>query len=410
MEDKETMFKKTGLLFFVLLLCGLSGCSRAAAAPGQEEHQITDISSLEAETLSMAGNIQETETLREDKFILADEEVFARHVENVEPGNHTELESAIRNTDSIFYQIIYSEDMAQFAYRNQIYMRPLGKDEDTLLYDTSDAYWLNEICANDMYLYWVEYVSSTTSDDTEACFRVMQCQLDNGNISCIAERDGAEFSEICLEVSDRFLTWYDVHMHDPAVELAVFDIEKQEFLERANTDNDMPGLAVTLYNPYERLEIVEDHVTYFMRDDQEQLYIRCEDLHTGATDTFLLGKTKPYHKIAACYSDSRYIGWYTDYGDMGDYYFYDTVSEKLYLWNVKKDGMYVFSNFFCRGKLYFNNTNDHNVYVWDLPTGQVYRQNFGEDAYWIRSYGDNLLYLGTSSIDTAGCCSLYSGD
>ena len=73
--------------------------------------------------------------------------------------------------------------------------------------------------------------------------------------------------------------------------------------------------------------------------------------------------------------------------------------------------MYIFSNYFCRGKLYFNNTANHYVYVWDLPTGQVRCQNFGEDAYWIRSYGDgNLLYLGTSSIDTAGCCALHGGD
>ncbi|MDE5746275.1 MAG: hypothetical protein K2I21_01705 [Acetatifactor sp.] len=404
------MFKKVGQLFLIFLLCGLSGCGRAAAAQNQEEHRITDISSIEAETLSMAGNIQEIGTLKGDEFILADADVFARHVENVGPGNHTELELVIRNADSAFYQIVYAEDMAQYAYRNQIYMRPLGKDEDTLLYDTSDAYWLNEICANDTYLYWVEYVLSTTSDGIENYIKVMQCRLDNGDISCIAERKSSEYYEICLAVSDRFLTWYDIHMHDTAVELVVFDIEKQEFQERTDTDDDIQGLAVTIYNPYVGLKTTENCITYFMQDDQEQLYIRREDLHTGATDTFLLGKTKPYYKIAACYSDSRYIGWYTDYGDMGDYYFYDTVSEKLYLWNVKKDGMYVFSNFFCRGKLYFNNTNDHNVYIWDLSTGQVYRQSFGEDAYWIRSYGDNLLYLGTSSMDTKGFCSLYSGD
>lgn len=404
------MFKKTGLLLFILLLCGLSGCGRTASASGQEEQQITDISSMEAETLSIAGNIQEAETLRENKFTLEDEEIFARHVVNLQPGNHAGLESVFRNTDFLFYHISYSKDMAQYTYRNQIYMRSLEGNEDVLLHDTSDAYWLNEICANNTYLYWVEYVSSETSDSEEVCFKVMQCQLDNGNISCIAERDGAEFSEICLEVSDHFLTWYDIHMRDSVVELVVFDIEKQMFQEHENTDPDIPGLTVTLYNPYEKLRIVENCITYFMRDDQEQLYIRRENLHTGATDTFLLGETKPYHKIGGCFSDSRYIGWHTEYGE-GDYYFYDTSSKKLLCWNVKTDDMYVFSKFFCRGKLYFNNTDDHNIYVWDLPTGQVYRQNCGEDAYWIRTYGDdNLLYLGTSSIDTAGCCSLHSGD
>ncbi|MDE5950876.1 MAG: hypothetical protein K2H12_04765, partial [Acetatifactor sp.] len=75
------MFKKVGLLFLIFLLCGLSGCGRAATAQNQEEHRITDISSIEAETLSMAGNIQEIGTLKGDEFILTDEDVFARHVE-----------------------------------------------------------------------------------------------------------------------------------------------------------------------------------------------------------------------------------------------------------------------------------------------------------------------------------------
>ncbi len=407
------MCKKINLLFFILLLCGLSGCSRAAAAPEQGQHRMTDISSAEAEILSMTGSIQETETLMGDRIILTDEEIFARHAESVPPGSYASLDTVIRNRDRIFFQISYSEEMAQYTYRNQLYVRSLGKDEDTLLYDTSDAYCLNGICANDMYLYWVEYVSSPKSDGAgvSVSFKVMQCQLDNGNISCIAERNGDDYYDMSLQVSDRFLTWYDVHIQDPepTVELVVFDIEKQRFQERTAVEGDIQGLTAALYNSY--MGITENGITYFLKDDREQLYIRRENLDTGATDTILLGETKPYDKIAACFSDSRYIGWYTDYGDRGDYYFYDTDSEKLYLWNAKKDGMYIFSNYFCGGKLYFNNTANHYVYVWDLPTGQVRCQNFGEDAYWIRSYGDgNLLYLGTSSIDTAGCCALHGGD
>lgn len=398
---------KTWLLFLVLLLCGLPGCSRAAAAPGQEEHQITDISSMKAETLSMAENIQETKTLKEDEYTLAKTEIISRHVESIEPGNHAILATVIRNTDSLFYQIEYSEDMAQYSYRNQLYMQSLKHGEAVLLYDTSDAHWLNSIYANDTYLYWVEYVSPTPSDLTNTYIRVMQCQLDNGKVSCIAERDGTEYFVICLEASDRFLTWYDIHMNDPKVELVIYDIERQTFQERANTDNDLTTPSVMLFNPYVGLNIVENHITYFMQDDQERLYIRRENLLTGATDTLLLGKIKPYEKMVACFSDSRYIGWYTE----SDYYFYDTDSEKLYLWNMKKDDVYIFSRYFCGGKLYFNNDANHYVYVWDLPTGQVRCQNFGEDAYWIRSYGDgNMLYLGTSSIDTAGCCALHGGD
>lgn len=402
------MLRKTGLLLFILLFCGLSGCSLAASAPEQGEHRISDISSLETETLSMAGNIQQSETLIGDRFTLTGEEIFSRHVENLESGNYVNLESAVRNTNSVFYQISYSKNMAQFTYRNQICMRLIDQDEDALLYDTSDAYWLNEICANDNYLYWVEYVSSTAPENTRDCIKVMQYQLESGDINCIAERNYAEYGDICLEVSDRFLTWYDI-CRDGQVELSVFDIEKQAFQERDNRGSDMPDLAVTLYNPYERLKIVEDHITYFMLDPQEQLYIRRENLLTGTTDTFLLGKTKPYNKIGGCFSDNRYIGWHTEYGE-GDYYFYDTDSEKLYCWNVKKDDMSVFSKYFCDGKLYFNNTDDHNIYVWNIPTGQVYRQNYGEDIYWIKSFGNNMLYLDISSTGTKGYCSLHIDD
>lgn len=403
------MFKKAGLFFLVLLLYGLPGCSRAASTPGQEEHRITDISSMEAETLSITENIQGTTDLGEDEFTLMKAEIYADHVEDIGPGYHIEMPAIIRNTDSIFYQIEYYEDMAQDTYRNQIYMRSLGQDEDVLLYDTSNAYWLNEISANDTYLYWVEYVYFRTPENTDVHFKVMQYRLDNGDINCIAEINGAEYCEMSLEVSDRFLTWYNVHMYDPSVEVVVFDIEKQAFQERADIDGDIQGLAVTLYNPYAGLKTTENCITYFMKDDQEQLYIRRENLLTGATDTILLGVHKPYQKIGGCFSDSRYMGWHTEYGQ-GDYYFYDTVSEKLYRWDVKKDGMYVFSKYFCRGKLYINNTDDNNVYVWDLPTGQVLRQNFGDDAYWIRSYGDDQLYLEISSTGTEGYCSLYSGN
>ena len=68
------MLRKTGLLLFILLFCGLSGCSLAASAPEQGEHRISDISSLETETLSMAGNIQQSETLIGDRFTLTGEE------------------------------------------------------------------------------------------------------------------------------------------------------------------------------------------------------------------------------------------------------------------------------------------------------------------------------------------------
>lgn len=394
------MFKKTGLLFLILLLCGFPGCSRAVSAQRQDS-RLTDLSSMEAESVSIVQNIQEKETLRGDEFYIMCEEVLAANAGDIPPEDHANVEKLVRNDDYVFYQISYSEHMAQYSYRNKIYAHCLNQDEDVLIYDTSEAYQINEMMANNTHLYWVEYVS----DGTKVCYRVMQYQLGNGNISCIAERDSAEFSDMCLALSERFLTWDDMHS-DGQVEIVVFDIEKQKFRERNDVDN-MPGSAVTLNNA--RLQIVEDCITYFTQDEQEQLYIQRENLSTGETDSFLLGKIAPYRRPVGCFSDSRYIGWHTEYGQ-GEYYFYDTAQEKLYCWDVKKDGMYAFSKFFSDGKLYFNNTEDDNVYVWDLSTGQVYRQHFADDGYWFNQYGENQFYLETSSIDVKAVLSIRTTD
>lgn len=380
------MIKKTGILFLFLLLWGLPGCSQATSGQEQET-QIIDISSAETIPISIAGDIRETEALLE-KDISVKKEV----TDSVKDGDIGEkvvyLETVIRNTDYEFYQISYSELMAQYSYRNQLYTRNLQQGAEVLIYDNSEAYWLNEVSANDSYLYWVEYVHG----ENAPCYKVMQYSLDSGNVSCIAQRDGGEVSELCLAVSEHFLTWYDI-FRDGRVEIVVFDIEKQEFREREEID-ELPGGTVTLSAPYVRLKIVEDCITYFLEDAQEQLYIRRENLNTGQKVTLLLGDKSAYSKLAGCFSDGQYIGWHTDYG-WGSYYFYHMDDGKLYSWDVKKDGMYVFSKFFSNGKFYFyNSSEDNGIYVWDLSSGQTYRQGLGDGrGMQFEQYGEELLAL-----------------
>lgn len=296
--------------------------------------------------LSIIQNVQDTEALLEKDITIGRESVLTVYDKDLGEEDCFGLESVERNKDYEFLHVSYSERMAQFSYRNQIYISSLQQDGKALIYDTSDAYWLNEVRVNDNYLYWVEYVHG----EKDVCYRVMQYQLDSEEISCIAERDGRDVLELCLEVSDRFLTWYDIFM-DGQVEIVVFDVEKQEFMERKDIE-DIAGGFVSLYAPYERLRIVDDCITYFLEDEEERFYVRRENLCTGQTSTLLLGDKRKYRKLTGCFSDERYIGWHTEYG-WGNYYFYDMDKGELYSWDVKKDEMYVFSKFFFLGEILY---------------------------------------------------------
>lgn len=381
------MMKRAGILLLFFALCGLPGCGRTISGQEQET-RIIDISSTEAIPISMTQDIRETEALLE-----RDISVNRGEVELLKDGNAEEeiavLEAVIRNTDYEIFQISYSEPMAQYSYRNQLYAHNLQQGTEALIYDNAEAYWMNEVRANESYLYWVEYVYG----ESGVCYKVMQYPLNGGDISCIAQRDGGEVSELCLAVSDHFLTWYDIFQNG-RVEIVIFDIEKQEFRETKEIDA-LPGGAVTIFAPYVRLEIEEDCITYFLEDEQDRLYIRRENLYTGQKDTLLLGDKSAYNKLAGCFSDGRYIGWHTDYG-WGSYYFYQMDSGELYSWDVKKDGMYVFSKFLFSGRFCFYNSSseDNGVYEWDLSAGQVYRQELDDGrGMQFQQYGEGLLAL-----------------
>ncbi|MDE7222691.1 MAG: hypothetical protein K2O34_02780 [Acetatifactor sp.] len=356
-------------LFLTCLIClALSGCSWTTP---QQNNLFIDVSNMEAIPLSINQNVQDTEVLLEEGVIVKKESILNAQDKDLADADCFALETVVRNKDYEFLRTSYSEVMAQFPYRNQIYMSSLQQDNKALIYDTSEAYWINEMRANDNYLYWLEHLNG----ETDICYRVMQYQLDSGKINCIAERNGGEVFEPCMEVSDRFLTWYDI-FRDGSVETTVFDIEKQEFMARKNIE-DITGGFVTLYGPYERLKLVDDCITYFLENEEGRLYVRRENLCTGQTSTLSLGDKKQYRKLAGCFSDQRYIGWHTEYG-WGNYYFYDMDKGELYSWDVKKDEMCVFSKFFSSGRLYINNSEDDSVYAWELDKGQIYRQGYGD--------------------------------
>lgn len=379
------MAGKKLILFSICLIClGLSGCEQA---PPKQSDLLIDVTNAETFPLSIIQNVKDTEALLEEGVIVKQDSILTLQDMDLEEGDYFGLESVVRNKDFEFLRTSYSEMMAEFPYRNQIYMSNLQQDNKTLIYDTSEAYWINEMRANDNYLYWLEHIYG----EKGICYRVMQYQLDSGEISCIAERSDGDVFEPCLEVSDRFLTWYDIFMDDQ-VEIVVFDVEKQEFMGR-NDIEDIAGGFVTLYGLYERLRLVDDCITYFMEDEEGKLYVRRENLCTGQTGTLLLGDKKKYHKLAGCFSDEGYIGWHTEYG-WGSYYIYDVDKGELYSWDVKKDGMYVFSKFFSSGRFYINNGKEDSVYVWDLETGQAYCQNYGDGTgMQFSKYGEELLNL-----------------
>lgn len=395
------MTGKRLILLSVCLIClALSGCGQAAPKQGD---LLMDVSNMEAIPLSIPQDIQDTEALLEEDITVKREGVRTVYDKNLGEEDCFGLESVECNKDYEFLHVSYSEKMAQYPYRNQIYISSLQQDNKALIYDTSEAYWINEIRVNDNYLYWVEYMYG----EKDTCYRVMQYQLESGEISCIAERDGSDVFELCLEVSDCFLTWYDI-FRDDNVEIVVFDIEKQEFMERKDIE-DIAGGFVTLYGLYERLKIVDDYITYFLEDEEGKLYVRRENLCTGQSSTLLLGDRRKYRKLAGCFSDERYIGWHTEYG-WGSYYFYDMDKGELYSWDVEKDEMCVFSKFFSLGRLYINNSKDDSVYVWDLETGQAYCQNYGDGAgMQFSRYGEKLLNLEVRFDDRVELLTLCDG-
>lgn len=345
----------------------------------QEETQITlnksSLDILEATEISLNTSGKElSDLLHVDCYI-------EKGKVDVKAGAYTEISECARNEKDIFYVKSYGKEGAQFYYLNQIYHYDADQKEDVLLYETSDAVWLNEFFANNTYLYWVEYVYVEEKGNYD--YNVMQYNLSTEEIACIASRNEAESDEICLAVSNEYVTWYDGYQNEN-IKIIIYDVARQEI-------QSIQDATIQRYMPYERLNIVDGGITFFSQDAEEKVYINRYNLETQKTDILLLGNKNDFDQLAACFSNEEFIGWLTEYS-YGTYYFYNIKSGELYSLS-QSDDMRIFSGWLSK-YFYVNDSVSGRVYAYDFESGETYYQNIEQgSALSLRPYGENLLYM-----------------
>ena len=363
-------FKRFSFLLGAVLLI-LGGCS---------SWRTSDVQQLNQQPIdrSEASEIVLDQDPREETGLL--EEAFS--VDNGDgdegEGQYSEVRESTGNEKDFYYIKSYSESMAQFSYFNQIYRYDPVRDQSVLLYETEEAIWVNELAAADHTVYWVEYLP-----EDRIVYNVMQFDLDTGEAKCIASRNNT--GELCLSASDGYVTWYDQTLDDNNVSIVIYDVRKQEFLP---IEDD-----VQLAAPYERLDIVDDGITYFSEDEVGNLYINRYNLISKKKDSLMLGDKKNYDRLAGCFSDSEYIGWFEKYGS-GPYYLYHVESGDLYCLEPSK-GMNVFTARVSSGRLYVLDSSGKAVYIYDPATGDTQYQKLSSGCIGLRfrQRVDGGLYL-----------------
>lgn len=381
MGRKKRGFVLAGYLVLAgLLLSGLTGCAGKESA-GETVRRLND-TPLDCAGAAEIEIVIPTETGVQDGLL---QEIYSRKSGASDGNTHHDVDVCRRNGESVFYTVSYGEDMAQYTYLNQIYRVDLTTGAEELLYETEEAFWLNEFEVTDAYLYWVEYLA-TEDAEGGVLYRVMQYELATGEVKCIAERDGEEVFEICLAAWEQYVTWYDDYYADGRVEIAIYDAKKQELSTVTGAKK---------FSGFQRLDIVDGGITFFDVDEEENISINRYLLDSGETEVLLLGNKKNCGEPIHCFSSDSCIGWQSKGYDRPDisYFFYDVQEGKLYRFREGK-GVRIFSKWLSE-KLYFNCSisDDHMLYVFDFSTGGVRQQRFEGSGIQFREYGDGQVYL-----------------
>ena len=110
-----------------------------------------------------------------------------------------------------------------------------------------------------------------------------------------------------------------------------------------------------IFNPYRGLDIVDKTVTFFVKNEGNDIGICRYNLYNHKSTTYFL-KGFSEKDFQECFSDKDYIGWYclnakNVYGK-GIFYFYDIKKNELLSFNA--DGKYdIFSHILQNDKFYF---------------------------------------------------------
>lgn len=378
---KDCFKKLLSVCVALLLLGGCSSSEDVSIAAGNENmlrylnEQPINVS--EAVQIYLNTNQKEKNDLLREDFSISSGEM------DVEAGTYFEILECTRNKQDIFYTKCYSESMAQFSYYNQVYRYDTEQDKSILLYETANAYWLNELVAADEYIYWVEYIYKI--EEESSFYQVMQFDLSTEEVKCIASRNATETGEICTAISEHYMTWYDYYSNDEVV-ISVFDIKNQELM---NIEDE--GLRLSA--PYERLYVVDDGITYFSEDETGNIYINRYNLSTKEKEVLFLGVKGDFNKLAGCFSNSKFIGWFEEYS-VGPYYFFNIDSGVLYCLDPPS-GMNVFSAWATSDFLFVNDSQNHCVYVYDFGSKETYYQVIPQKGagLGIRQYEDGAPYM-----------------
>ena len=364
-----------GLLFAgVLLLTGCGGQEADSGAVRQINDTPIDSSAAVEITLFSEEGIRDA-LLRES---------FSGKKGGRDGSTYYEVDVCRQTEEGCFYTVSHAEDMAQYTFLNQIFrVNPETKTEE-MLYETREAYWLNEFEAAGGFLYWVEYMWEVEGKLSGTLYRIMQYELATGEVSCIAERNSEEVFEICLAASDDYVTWYD-DFWDGKTEIVIYDVKKKE-------THTLSG--VKKFSAYARLDIVDGGITYFSEDEEGNIFVNRYVLDSGKTDAFMLGKRNASEKLSGCFSTEKYMGWQTDGGVVRDsYYFYDRESGALYSLRGSTE-INVFSAWLS-DYLYLNcyDSEGYTLYVCDLSDGRSWQEKLEGHGMQFREYGGGQVYL-----------------
>lgn len=368
-------FSKCLLFAGTLLLAGCGGQKAAGGVVRQINDSPVDCS--EAEEIMLPS-----EAGPQDRLL---QECFSGKKGGSNGSTYYEVDVCRQTEEGCFYTVSHAEDMAQYTFLNQIFrVNPETKTEE-MLYETREAYWLNEFEAAGGFLYWVEYIWTEAEGELSGpLYRIMQYELATGEVSCIAERNSEEVFEICLAASDDYVTWYD-DFWDGKTEIVIYDVRKKEVHTLSGAKK---------FSAYARLDIVEGGITYFSEDEEGNIFVNRYVLDSGKTDAFMLGKRNASEKLSVCFSTEKYMGWQTDGGVVRDsYYFYDRESGALYSLRGSAE-INVFSAWLS-DYLYLNchDSEGYTLYVCDLSEGRSWQEKLEGYGMQFREYGDGQVYL-----------------
>lgn len=356
---------------FVLSLFLLAGCGRK---------QTTGL--LNQEPIDCSKAVEFILSPDESSQDVLLQESFAEKKGETNGDTYYEVDVCRRNEESGFFTVSHAKDMAQYTYLNQIYRVDLKTDSREMLYETKDAYWLNEFEAVDHFLYWVEFVSPGDLEDP--LFRVLQCDLTTGEVECIAEKNGAEVEELCLAVSERYVVWYDHYRKEDRTEIVIYDSDKKDFHTLSE---------VKVVSPYARLDIIDGGITYFSEAEEGNIFINRYDLDTRTIEAKLMISVRGGNQLLKCFSSDRYMGWELDEGDaIGNRYcFYDRKDGSLY--SICCDnGVSVFSEWLS-DYVYLNCSGSDMLVVFDPASGRMWKQKLEGNGMQFREYDSGQVYL-----------------